>query len=325
MRTEVKIGIIVGLIVIGLSVIFFVNQAQEAGGEIARELPMDSPEERVAPPSARPAGPRAQPRAERRPIPRRPSPTDVARRPAARAAPGERPARSTPGDASPRSTTPLVGQPRPTTQPTRAVPTPRTPVTPARRPTRQPPVARRTDGTARPIPPTPGRRPADAGARRRAAETTPRRAAPGRATTPAAARGTRRHTIVIDDSLWSIAVQYYDDGTLWPHIKAANPELDERRLPVGQIIVIPPLVDARRPVERTERTPAPAPPPARDTEQPPVRRATYVVERGDTLTKIARNILKDPTRWREIWELNKDKIPNPDVVPIGTALKLPAD
>ena len=50
---------------------------------------------------------------------------------------------------------------------------------------------------------------------------------------------------------------------------------------------------------------------------------TYVVAPGDTLTTIARNVLGDGSRWRQIYELNKDKIKNPDVLLEGTELKLP--
>ncbi|MCK4340534.1 MAG: LysM peptidoglycan-binding domain-containing protein, partial [Phycisphaerae bacterium] len=65
--------------------------------------------------------------------------------------------------------------------------------------------------------------------------------------------------------------------------------------------------------------------PAPEGERPGVRRHTYVVERGDTLTSIARNVLHDPERWREIYELNQDKIPDPDLLVIGTELRLPEE
>ncbi len=50
---------------------------------------------------------------------------------------------------------------------------------------------------------------------------------------------------------------------------------------------------------------------------------TYVVARGDTLIRIARTLLKDEKRWREIYNLNKDRIKDPNNLIEGTALKLP--
>ncbi|HMQ16595.1 MAG TPA: LysM domain-containing protein, partial [Phycisphaerae bacterium] len=51
---------------------------------------------------------------------------------------------------------------------------------------------------------------------------------------------------------------------------------------------------------------------------------TYVVGEGETLTQIARNALKDGGRWREIYELNRDKLSSPDVLIPGMVLRLPA-
>lgn len=56
---------------------------------------------------------------------------------------------------------------------------------------------------------------------------------------------------------------------------------------------------------------------------PRAARATYKVGSGDTLISIARNVLKNEDRWRDIWELNKDRLKSPDVLPLGFELKLP--
>lgn len=57
----------------------------------------------------------------------------------------------------------------------------------------------------------------------------------------------------------------------------------------------------------------------------PLARAprTYVVQEGDTLTAVAADALGNPNRWKEIWTLNKSRIPNPNVLSEGLALKLP--
>lgn len=49
----------------------------------------------------------------------------------------------------------------------------------------------------------------------------------------------------------------------------------------------------------------------------------YVLRRGDTLGKLARDHLGSAKRWREIFDLNRDRIDNPDQVPIGLTIRLP--
>ncbi len=50
---------------------------------------------------------------------------------------------------------------------------------------------------------------------------------------------------------------------------------------------------------------------------------TYTVQNGDNMRKIARHFYGDEMQWKRIWEANKDKIPNPDVVRVGTELTIP--
>lgn len=52
---------------------------------------------------------------------------------------------------------------------------------------------------------------------------------------------------------------------------------------------------------------------------------THQVKSGDTLWGIAQKALGDGSRWREIYELNKDQIQNPDLIFPGQAFKLPGD
>lgn len=49
-----------------------------------------------------------------------------------------------------------------------------------------------------------------------------------------------------------------------------------------------------------------------------------VVKRGDSLWLIAERELGDPERWREIYELNRDQIADPDLINVGWALRLPS-
>lgn len=52
---------------------------------------------------------------------------------------------------------------------------------------------------------------------------------------------------------------------------------------------------------------------------------SYTIEKGDTLWKIAQKLLGQGTRWRELYELNKDVIQNPNELASGVLLKLPKE
>ena len=59
--------------------------------------------------------------------------------------------------------------------------------------------------------------------------------------------------------------------------------------------------------------------PNRDEPSP----ATHVVADGDTLTGLAERYLGTPDRYLEIYELNRDVLASPELLPIGHALKIP--
>jgi len=50
---------------------------------------------------------------------------------------------------------------------------------------------------------------------------------------------------------------------------------------------------------------------------------TYVVKSGDSLSKIAKEIWGDAKRWPEIFEANKDKIKDPNLIHPGQELRIP--
>lgn len=50
---------------------------------------------------------------------------------------------------------------------------------------------------------------------------------------------------------------------------------------------------------------------------------TYIVQPGDTLGTIAQKFMGTSLKWRELWELNADTIPNPDIVHVGQRIKIP--
>jgi len=61
--------------------------------------------------------------------------------------------------------------------------------------------------------------------------------------------------------------------------------------------------------------------PARVAATPPMR--PYVVQRGDTLTRIAERLLGDAARWEEIYHVNRDQIRDPDNIREGMVLWVP--
>ena len=58
-----------------------------------------------------------------------------------------------------------------------------------------------------------------------------------------------------------------------------------------------------------------------DPEQPVT--STYVVQRGDSLWKIAKNLLGSGSRWNEIYEANRDVIRDPNMIYVGLELTIP--
>lgn len=63
--------------------------------------------------------------------------------------------------------------------------------------------------------------------------------------------------------------------------------------------------------------------PQRETSQAP-QQTTYTVKSGDCLWNIAKKYLGDGSRYNEIYNLNKDKITNPNLIYAGQVLTLPS-
>lgn len=56
---------------------------------------------------------------------------------------------------------------------------------------------------------------------------------------------------------------------------------------------------------------------------PAAEEKVHTVEKGDTLSKIARHYYGDASKWKAIHEANRDLIANPDLIQIGWELKIP--
>ena len=67
---------------------------------------------------------------------------------------------------------------------------------------------------------------------------------------------------------------------------------------------------------------APAAAPASNTAQP--NGQTYTVKAGDTLSKIAKELLGSANDYPKIFEANRDQLSDPDKIKPGQVLKIPA-
>jgi len=138
------------------------------------------------------------------------------------------------------------------------------------------------------------------------------------------------------ETLYSICVAQYGDGTLWPELAEFNKSAvpNPARMREGVTLRVPSL-DVLKPgrAERGASTPnAPGRqsidgPMARgpDTVPPPAAKGTttYTVQRGETLGAIARKTLGSTSRWKELATLNEDVLPDPNALTPGTVLRVP--
>jgi len=160
------------------------------------------------------------------------------------------------------------------------------------------------------------------------------------------------YTVKAGDSLIRIARTVYgpQHEREYKRILQANRDKvpDETVMQVGTVLVIPPLAGAPAAPDRSASsggTVAPSPRPSSlpvAMTQEELRRyfqghapttvkagsgRVYVVRRGDSLSKIARTMLKDdsPAAVQKIYNANKDKLKSPDHLPVGVELRIPSE
>ncbi len=117
-----------------------------------------------------------------------------------------------------------------------------------------------------------------------------------------------QYTVKENDTMSSIAEQWFGDATKWDLIAKANPLVDPARLKIGQTLRLPP----------------------KDTEREEVKEAAgdrpiaYTVRSGDTLTKIARAYYGSDRHWRLIYDANRETIgDSPDNLKPGMKITIP--
>ncbi len=129
---------------------------------------------------------------------------------------------------------------------------------------------------------------------------------------PKATTRARTHVVAPEDNFSTLAERYYGSQSYAGLLVQANPNVDPRRMKIGSRITIPPLdpVDAGAPARSEARE---------------IGISRYYVQEGDSLYAIADAKLGTGARWSEIYELNKAVIgADPSRLKVGVALTLPA-
>lgn len=93
-----------------------------------------------------------------------------------------------------------------------------------------------------------------------------------------------------------------------------------------------PVEPAGVPTNESQSAPAISPPVYSTADKPSDNSASewpselvHVVANGDTLEKLAERYLNDPGRALEIFDLNRDQLTNPHLLPIGVELRVPVE
>ena len=134
-------------------------------------------------------------------------------------------------------------------------------------------------------------------------------------TTPSAVR---THVVAPGDTIAILAEVYYGSQSYTGYLLKVNPKVDPQRLLVGTALLVPEKPGDMSVVPAAEgKKTASAAGPTGGGEM-------YTVRPGDSFYRIARNALGDESRWREVFDLNKDLVEgSPDHLKVGQVLKLP--
>ncbi len=140
-------------------------------------------------------------------------------------------------------------------------------------------------------------------------------------------RPVRRCTVQPGDSLTRIASRNYGSGSK----RVVNAIFDANRaqlsspdqLRVGMELVLPEVEGLAKPGPEAPPEAAPQQDTPKRGDEGPYR--YYQIQKGDRYATIARDLLGDVDRWRELAELNKDIFPDPAKIRCGVRIRLPAD
>lgn len=129
------------------------------------------------------------------------------------------------------------------------------------------------------------------------------------------------YTVKPGDTLAGISKEVYGDSNKWKLIQDANKDKisDPKKLKVGMVLTIPPAGGT------SHHGAEPAG--MGQTESAAGGEGSYyTVQKGDTLSKIAKHFYGDANKYRLIQEANKDKLPTKDTtLKIGWRLFIPKE
>ncbi len=155
---------------------------------------------------------------------------------------------------------------------------------------------------------------------------------PGQPATPAA----RTVKVESGDTLGEIAFKHLGSSRLTNQIIEANKDQirDANDIKIGMVLKLPAVTTPAPgngtlgPSLRTEgerRTDGASTPGGSSPGGPATTMKSYKVQPGDTFTSIARTRLGSDRRWKELFELNRAKVGDPENLRDGMVLALPAD
>lgn len=129
-----------------------------------------------------------------------------------------------------------------------------------------------------------------------------------------------KYTVKDDDTLFTIAQTYYNDGYKYTQLVTANKLIDENVIEVGQVLEIPkPDTQSNQEIAVSDVGIGGA------TNQTiwgeKIEGDTYTVVEGDWLSKVAGRAYGDVMAFDKIASANN--IQNPDLIEPGTVLKIP--
>lgn len=139
----------------------------------------------------------------------------------------------------------------------------------------------------------------------------------------------RTYVVKSGDSPWRIAEKVYGDGSQYRRILEANRDkvnAQGTNLKIGMELVVPEEAGATRVVDET---PTPQDPDAgvthsAETPAGPDGTTEYVIQAGDSLSKISQKFFGTSARWDDIYQANTDRLESPDDLHVGEAILIPS-
>ena len=136
----------------------------------------------------------------------------------------------------------------------------------------------------------------------------------------------RMITVKEGDSLSELAYEHLGSAGKWQLIMDVNTDVLDKpeHLRAGMKLRIPAepevelIEEANRALANAEDQPQP------EREEAPADPNTYTVKEGDSLYRIAEELLGDGERYKELFKANKDKLSSANDIRIGMKLKVPA-